>query len=323
MNLQKTLDKTGIFCYNNFMKKRFGGKPSGNPKFQHSSKRRGPRIIGMKFKSDPVIFDAAEKAAANRAKSHAISPAFAKKTQAARLVQSLQDKKTRTKTNLFLVEGETSVIEALEASYVPHSLFMSHEFLGRYPEIKTEFPHSVHMVDEGELVSLGTLAMNKSVIGVFEQKKVSAPRIGNEIIIALAGVNDPGNLGTIIRVADWFGIKTIIASHDTVDSYNPKTISATKGSFARVDVHYMDLEDFFADHKDLPVFAADMRGENIHETKFPFPGILLLGSESHGIPDELAEYLTKRITIPRIGGAESLNVGVAGAIILDNWLRSS
>lgn len=303
------------------MKKRFGGKPSGNPKFRHASKRRGPRIIGMKFKSDPVVFDAAEKAAANRAKSYAISPAFAKKTQAARLVQSLQDKKTRTKTNLFLVEGETSVVEALEAGYIPNSLFMSHEFLSRYPEIKTQYPRSIHLVDEAELASLGTLAMNKSIIGVFEQKKTSALHIGNEVLIALSGVNDPGNLGTIIRIADWFGIKTIVASHDTVDVYNPKTISATKGSFARVDVYYMDLEDFFTKHKNLPVFAADMRGENIHETQFPFPGILLLGNETHGIPDELARFITKRITIPRIGGAESLNVGVAGAIILDNWLR--
>jgi RNA methyltransferase, TrmH family len=303
------------------MKKSFGQRPSksfGGRQFNQSKpKRRGERIIGMKYKSD----DASVLVEKSMHRPKPVSAAFAKKTSAARLVQSLQDKKTRTKTNLFLVEGETSVIEALESAHVPSSLFVSHEFLGRYPEIKSEFPHAIHIVDEAELSSLGTLAMNKSVIGVFKQKELPKLSVGNEIIIALAGVNDPGNLGTIIRIADWYGVKKIVASFETVDVYNPKTISATKGSFTRVDVYYSDLEEFFTANKAIPVFAADMHGENIHETKFPFPGILLLGNETHGVPSSLSKLISKRITIPRIGGAESLNVGVSGAVILDNWLR--
>ena len=304
------------------MKKSLGArssKPFGNKKFNSSKpKHRGERIIGMKYKSD----DASVLAEKSQHRPQPVSAAFAKKSAAARLVQSLQDKKARGKTNQFLVEGETSVVEALESAYVPNTLFVSHEFLNKYPEIKTEFPHAIHIVDEAELTSLSTLAMNKSVIGVFQQKNISKVAIGNEVVIALAGINDPGNLGTIIRIADWYGVKKIIASFETVDVYNPKTISATKGSFTRVDVHYADLAEFFVENPTIPVFAADMHGDSIHKTEFPFPGILLLGNETHGIPNELAKFITKRITIPRIGGAESLNVGVSGAVILDNWLRS-
>ena len=304
------------------MKKPFAGrsgKSFGSKKFNQSKpKHRGERIIGMKYKSD----DASVLAEKSKHRPQPVSAAFAKKSAAARLVQSLQDKKARGKTNQFLVEGETSVIEALESAYKPNTLFVSPEFLSRYPEIKAEFPYAIHIVDEAELTSLSTLALNKSVIGVFQQKNTEHFTIGNELVLALAGVNDPGNLGTIIRIADWYGIKHIVASFETVDVYNPKTISATKGSFTRVDVHYADLAEFFAENSTVPVFAADMRGDSIHKTEFPFPGILLLGNETHGIPADLSKFLTKRITIPRIGGAESLNVGVSAAVILDNWLRS-
>jgi TrmH family RNA methyltransferase len=134
-------------------------------------------------------------------------------------------------------------------------------------------------------------------------------------------VNDPGNLGTILRIADWYGIKKIVASKKTVDIYNSKVISATKGSFARVQVYYLDLVSFFKTEKGIPVLGADLEGADVHTYKFPQKAFLLMGSESHGIHPDLEKNITQKITIPRYGTAESLNVGIATAVILDNWKR--
>lgn len=304
------------------MKKRtFGGRNGKSRSFGKSSRPAGRSFVkpstGSKWKSVPN-----PKSRANRVERKPTPPAFVKKSAAAKLVQSLQDKKVRTDRRLFLVEGEVSVVEALDAGFVPHTLFATHSFLEIYPEILERFKNETQIVDEQELAGMGTLAVNDAAIGVFSQKQLPVPFImGDEIVIALADVNDPGNLGTIMRIADWYGIENIVASKGTVDAYNPKTISASKGSFARVNVHYADLGIFFSHNKTTPVFAADMRGDNVHSVDFPKRGILLLGNESHGIPDELSNYITKRITIPRFGGAESLNVAIAGAVILDNWLR--
>ena len=250
-----------------------------------------------------------------------ISAAFVKKTRAAKLVAALHDKKDREARKLFLVEGETSILEALDSNYEVNTIFATHEFLEMYPEISRQFGPKVEIVDAAELTALGTLARNGAAIGIFHQKQLGDPIVGNEIVIALSGVNDPGNLGTIMRIADWYGIKKIVASNDTVDVYNPKTISATKGSFARVDVYYGELDQFFMSNKTVPVIAADMRGRDAHKFPYPARGILLLGSEAHGIDEELARFVHETVTIPKFGGAESLNVAIAGAVVLDNWMR--
>jgi TrmH family RNA methyltransferase len=250
-----------------------------------------------------------------------ISAAFVKKTRAAKLVAALHDKKDRAERKLFLVEGQTSILEALDSNYEAHTIFATHEFLDEYPEISRQLGKKVEIVDEAELNSLGTLAQNKSAIGIFHQKNLQPIVIADEVVVALSGVNDPGNLGTIMRIADWYGVKKIIASNDTVDSYNPKVIGASKGSFSRVDVYYADLVNFFAKNKNVPVIAADMRGRSVHQFAFPKRGILLLGNESHGIDEELARFVSETVTIPKFGGAESLNVAIAGAIVLDNWMR--
>jgi len=250
-----------------------------------------------------------------------ISKAFVKKTRAAKLVAILHDKKDRTERKLFLVEGQISILEALNSNYEVHTIFATHEFLDEYPEIAQHLGKKIEIVDEAELNSLGTLAQNKSAIGIFHQKNLTQLVIADEVVIALSGVNDPGNLGTIMRIADWYGIKKIVASLDTVDVYNPKVIGASKGSFSRVDVYYENLDQFFIKNKNVPVIAADMRGRSVHQFKFPKRGILLLGNESHGIDSELARFVTETVTIPKFGGAESLNVAIAGAIVLDNWMR--
>ncbi|GAM73011.1 tRNA (guanosine(18)-2'-O)-methyltransferase [Vibrio ishigakensis] len=141
-------------------------------------------------------------------------------------------------------------------------------------------------------------------------------------MIALDGVSDPGNLGTIIRVADWYGIKHIVASTDCADPYNPKTISATMGSFGRVTVTQLDLPSYL-EQSNLPVYGAFLEGESTHSKTFSAEGILLMGSESHGVREEAAKFVTDKITIPAFGGAESLNVAMATGIILDNIKRQN
>jgi TrmH family RNA methyltransferase len=136
----------------------------------------------------------------------------------------------------------------------------------------------------------------------------------------LDDIRDPGNLGTIIRTADWYGIKHILASEETVDFYNPKVINSTKGSFTRVQVHYTDLNAILAANE-LPVFGAFLTGENVHQAKFPKAGLLVIGNESNGISPSLSTKITHPVTIPKFGQAESLNAAIATAILLDNIRR--
>lgn len=142
------------------------------------------------------------------------------------------------------------------------------------------------------------------------------PRAG--WVIALDGINDPGNLGTIIRIADWYGVTGIVCSQDTVDQFNPKAITSTMGSFVRVQVHYTDLQKYLKNSK-LQVFACVMDGESVYSVKAG-EGVLLIGSESHGIRDDVKELATVKITIPAKGKAESLNAAVATGIVCDRLI---
>ena len=238
-----------------------------------------------------------------------------------KLAKDLHDKKARAERKLFLVEGEVSVLEFLESAYKLEGILATSEFLADHPEVTKSHGGYILEVKKDELSKFGTLSSNDKAIGIFHQKPEQAFAMQDEIVLVLSDVNDPGNLGTIIRIADWYGIKTIVASKNTVDVYNPKVISATKGSFSRVDVQYEDLGTFLDRYAGVPVLGADLSGENVHTFKYPAKGFLLMGSESHGIHPDLAQRITQKITIPRYGSAESLNVGIATAVILDNWKR--
>lgn len=238
-----------------------------------------------------------------------------------KLIKELSDRKGRAEHRMFLVEGEVSVLEFLGSGYSLHALVASTEFLKDHPAEVKPFFDKTSEAKKDEIEKLGTLSSNDKAIGIFLQKEVPAFSMKDEIVLALSDVNDPGNLGTIIRIADWYGIKKIVASKNTVDVYNSKVISATKGSFARVQVHYEDLNSFFESNSSVPVYGADLNGEDVHSFKFAPRAILLMGSESHGIHPELEKYITTYITIPRYGSAESLNVAVATAVVLDNWKR--
>lgn len=220
-----------------------------------------------------------------------------------------------------MVEGAKNVLEVLNSGYEMEYLFVTEKFLVEYenlPEINPNY----EVCTEAELVDMGTYRSNEWALAVVKMKKSSLNIADDHIVIALDSINDPGNLGTILRIADWYGIKTIVASEDTADVYNPKVINASMGSFTRLNVHYMDLGIFFQSNKTHSVYGAVLNGEDVHRTDFEPMSILLMGNESHGIHTSLLDFIHHKITIPKIGGAESLNVAVSTAIICDNFLRN-
>lgn len=241
--------------------------------------------------------------------------------QRVKFVKSLKLKKYRKKAALFLVEGARNVIELLSSDYEIQNLFVTEKFLNEFPHHLT-FKFDYEICSEKELVDLGTFQTNEYALAVAKMKSNPFNISNDDLILALDDVSDPGNLGTIIRIADWFGLKTIIAGMDSADFYNPKVINASMGSFTRVNVHSMDLEDFFRSNTKHKLYGAGLNGADVHHVKLDKPAILLMGNESKGISDRLSTYLDKRITIPKIGGAESLNVAVSTAIICDNFFRN-
>ncbi len=239
----------------------------------------------------------------------------------AKLIKSLADKKNRVETGLFLVEGAKSVIELLNSDFEIDLILTTDEFFAKHGEQIRDWSKEFEIVKQDEIEKVGTLETNDSALAVVKQKSNTAPETKSTgIILALDEIKDPGNLGTIIRIADWYGVKNIVASKNTVDFYNPKVIAASKGSFTRVNMFYTDLKEFLPQTK-LSILGAYMEGVNIHETKFPSNGILLMGNESNGVNSELEKFITEKITIPSFGHAESLNVAIATAVILDNWKR--
>jgi RNA methyltransferase, TrmH family len=176
-------------------------------------------------------------------------------------------------------------------------------------------------VSEKELETLGEFQSNNGAVAVVRMKGNEPLSVNaGEFAIMLDDIRDPGNLGTIIRTADWYGITKIIASTETADFYNSKVITSTMGSFTRVRMYYTDLDQYLASAKSR-VFGAYLDGKSVYSTDFGSGGIILIGSESHGISPKLEEFVSDKITIPRVGKAESLNAGIATAVILDNLKR--
>lgn len=242
--------------------------------------------------------------------------------QTVKFTKSLQIKKFRRLYNQFIIEGEKAVLEVLTSGLTVHKLLITPYFQNKYKRELSGFSDRIEIAGDNELDAVGTLQTNDSAIAICEIKSDVKPSLFSaEWILVLDNVNDPGNLGTIIRIADWYGISTIVCSEDTADVYNPKVINSSKGSFLRVNVFYEDLTVFLANQK-MGVYGADLQGENIHRTVFPSEGILVMGNEAHGISEGVKKYITNMVTIPQYGHAESLNVGIATAIFCDR-IRSS
>jgi TrmH family RNA methyltransferase len=233
-----------------------------------------------------------------------------------KLITSLQQKKYRNKTGYFIAEGVKVIHEFLTQNYEPVFLFSTQE--GIFDEQKAT------LISQNDLQRISLLKTPNICLGVF---KIPAPNMLEEkgLLVGLDAVRDPGNLGTIIRLCDWFGITDLVCSLDTVDCYNPKVVQAAMGSLTRVQVHYLQLEQFLT-KTSLPIFGACMDGKNIYKTNLPQEGIILMGNEANGISPTIMGLLTEAITIPRFGSiqkTESLNVATATAIMLSEFRSKS
>ena len=235
--------------------------------------------------------------------------------------KSLQLKKYRHQERKFIVEGAKGVSEVLASDFVVDFLLTTQAYAELLPTDQLSKVGEVIEVTENELKTVGTFQTNSAALAIVSMGEDSGLILPDDrLVLALDDVRDPGNLGTIIRIADWYGIDTIICSLESADFYNPKVINSSMGSFARVKVHYKDLKEVFASTQ-LPVYGALLSGENIYESELTKNGILLMGNESQGINPDLEQYISHSLHIPRRGGAESLNVAIATAVILDNFFR--
>ncbi len=230
-------------------------------------------------------------------------------------IRSLQLKKNRDEFGLFIVEGEKMVNEAIE-NFSDQIEFLC---LTKFSSISIQNPtFEIAIATDEELKSISTLKNpNKSLVVL---KIPAKRRIETNFRIALDGIQDPGNLGTILRLADWFDVKEIICSKETVDVYNPKVVQASMGAIFRIKVTYCDLEDYLKKSKES-IFGALLEGQNIYKKSVEPKGILVLGNEGNGISDKIIPLITEPITIPRFGQAESLNVSVATGILLSEFFR--
>jgi TrmH family RNA methyltransferase len=231
-----------------------------------------------------------------------------------KFIKSLQIKKYRKQEQCFVVEGAKSVRELLASELKTVMLFATAPFLA---DNKAPKGVEVMEVTEKELAGLGEFKTNDAALAVARMTPNEDPQVRkDEFALLLDDIRDPGNLGTIIRTADWFGIDRIIASEETADFYSPKVISATMGSFTRVKIFYTSLEDY-VQRSTQPVFGAYLEGINIHEIHFDAGGLILIGNESNGIRPSLEKYVTHKFTIPKYGKAESLNAAIAAGIVCD------
>ena len=231
-----------------------------------------------------------------------------------KLITSLSQKKYRHKYKLFIVEGIKVVQEFLNSSYELEILFST--------ECSFSYLDSFIEVSEQELKKISSLKTPNKVIALFKipVQKNSSP---SGLIVALDAINDPGNLGTIIRLCDWFGVDQLLCSKETVDCYNTKVVQSSMGSLTRVAISYIDLKEYLTSVS-IPIFIADMDGDNIYEMKPPTSAVLVMGNEANGISNSIKQIVSTKISIPRYGNSqltESLNVATATAILLSEFRR--
>lgn len=231
-----------------------------------------------------------------------------------KLISSLNQKKFRNQHELFIVEGVKGIREFLNSRFKLHELYSIEEIFG----IKSI------LISENELKKISSLTTPNTALGLFRMSE-PGPVDESKLIVALDDIRDPGNMGTIIRLCDWFGIRDLVCSTTTVDCYNTKVVQATMGSLTRVNVSYLDLESFLKASK-LEKFGTFMDAKNVYEERLPENGILILGNEANGISPAIEKLVDQKIAIPRFGNVqevESLNVATATAILLSEFKRRS
>lgn len=234
-----------------------------------------------------------------------------------KIIKSLKLKKNRIKHNLFVAEGDKTILELITAGFNINSLYS----INRQIE---GVKNSVIQLSKPELNKISNLSNPKNSLGVFEIPKPKKINY-NKLIIGLDNISDPGNLGTIIRLCDWFGLEDLICSFDTVDCYNPKVVQASMGSISRVNITYLDLQKTL-ENNSLKTYGTYMQGDSIFEIDEIKNGVILFGNEANGINPNLSKFIDKRLSIPRFGKlkkTESLNVANALSIVLSENSRKS
>ncbi len=229
-------------------------------------------------------------------------------------IQSFAHKKHWAQESVFIIEGPKMLAEAIKANWVIEKIYATHEWEGNIGNSGGD----IEIVDNIMLSRLSHLQTPNQVIALVQKRDMLEFETSHQLTIVLDGIQDPGNFGTIIRTADWFGIHNIIVTEDTVGLYNPKVIQSTMGSCFRVNIHVAKPDAIFKDRQ-LPVIGTMLSGVSIFENKLPKAGYLVIGNESKGIREPLKSLITNPVSIPSFGGAESLNAAVATGIVLSHW----
>jgi TrmH family RNA methyltransferase len=249
-----------------------------------------------------------------------------------KFINTLKKKKTRNETGLFLAEGEKIVKEIINSSMKIEFLFSTKDFLNNLTENEKINIQEIIEISEPELRKISSLTTPNQVIAVVNKPSYSysTAQVSNTLVLGLDNINDPGNLGTILRIADWFGIQNVFCSENTVDLFNPKTVQATMGAICRVKVFYKDLHELIIDLKteDSTIYGCLLEGNNIYTQELIDKGLILMGSESHGISESLIPKLDQKLYIPNFSDnafatSESLNVSIATGIVCSEFKRRS
>lgn len=233
-----------------------------------------------------------------------------------KLIKGLSLKKNRTQLQLFTVEGRKGIIEFLNSDFKCRSIYSTD------PDIFMDY--EVIVISENDLKRISQLKTPNKALAIFEIPEPTAVEESG-LIVALDDIKDPGNLGTIIRLCDWFGVTEIVCSNETVDCYNSKVVQASMGSLSRTNIHYMDLKDYLKGYS-YPIYGTYLDGVSLYETSFTKQGILLMGNEANGISQSLETWVSNKLTIPQYGEVietESLNVATATAICLAEIKRAT
>ena len=251
-----------------------------------------------------------------------------------KFINSLKKKKNRIKKGCFIAEGEKIIFELLgDSTYKITELFAIESFLSKLTSQQKDTIDELHAITEEELDKVSDLKNPNKTIAVVKipEYTLELEEVKNSLCLVLDNINDPGNLGTIIRTADWFGINHIFCSEDSVDLYNPKVIQSTMGSFMRIKLFYKNLETFlpkFRGIKGFQTYGCFLEGQNIYSAPLLDKGFIVMGSESHGISDNLENYIHQKLYIPRFmrddkhSPAESLNISVATGIVCSEFRRT-
>jgi RNA methyltransferase, TrmH family len=238
----------------------------------------------------------------------------------AKFIKSLRLKKYRQQESSFVVEGAKNVSLLLASHYTVQMVVGTPAFLAAHSALWQGRALAVFQVAEAALAGLGSFKTNNAALAVASMPALTAPPAGAWGLV-LDDIRDPGNLGTMVRIADWYNIPHLICSPNTVDLYNPKVLQASMGSFTRVQVHYTHLPTYLSSTA-LPILGTFTTGASVHHASLPLPGLVVVGNEAKGISPDVLPYIQQRMSIPRYGQAESLNAAMATAIVCDHWRRT-